>query len=47
MAGTTVTLKTKLTKREGRKLFMEAVIQNENGDVLADSTTLFLILKTE
>eukprot|EP01035_Chromulina_nebulosa_P017099 gene17099-22612_t len=47
LAGTTVVLKAKLSSKEGRKLFMSASMENENGEVLADSTTLFIMKKTE
>lgn len=41
-AGSWVALTAKIDKVEGRKLFMTAEMTDERGNVLADSTTLFV-----
>ncbi len=45
VANSTVLLKLKLNKREGRKLYMEGTMHDENGALLADATCLFILVK--
>lgn len=47
MANTAVVITAKLSETKGRKLFMNAVMRNPSGDVLADATALFITTKTE
>jgi acyl-coenzyme A thioesterase PaaI-like protein len=44
-ANTCCILKAKLLKIEGRKLYMNATLEDTNGKLLAESTTLFIIMK--
>lgn len=47
LSGSFVILKAKMKSIEGRKLFMTATLENECGEILADSSTLFITLKSE
>lgn len=40
-----VLLRAKLDKMEGRKLFMNATMESEEGKIMAESTTLFIIAR--
>jgi acyl-coenzyme A thioesterase PaaI-like protein len=44
-ANTCCILKAKLLKFEGRKLYMNATLEDTNGKLLAESTTLFITMK--
>ena len=41
----TVLLKTKLKKNEGRKLFMMATMEDIDGNIIAESSSLFIIVR--
>jgi acyl-coenzyme A thioesterase PaaI-like protein len=45
-ANSTVVIKAKLEEHTGRKLFMNAIMENSKGDIIADSTTLFITIPT-
>lgn len=45
-ANTQVALRITLQERTGRKVYMNAVMYDENSEVLADATTLFIMPKT-
>jgi predicted thioesterase len=47
MANSWVLLTAKMDRVEGRKLYMSAKMQDESGNVLADSTTLFITPKSK
>jgi len=42
---TTCILQSKLIRREGRKMFMEATMHDLHGNKIADSTSLFISLR--
>lgn len=44
-ANSTVLLKTKLQESKGRKLHMVATMEDVNGNILAESTCLFIVLR--
>ena len=43
----TVLIKTKMKNVEGRKLFMEATMETIDGNILAESTSLFITIARE
>ena len=44
-ANSTVLLKTKLKETKGRKLYMTATMEDINGNILAESTSLFIVMR--
>jgi hypothetical protein len=47
MANSWVLLTAKMDRVEGRKLYMSAKMQDESGNILADSTALFVAPKSD
>lgn len=47
VANSTVVVKSRLVKIEGRKIHMESTIYNADNDVLVESTSLFITAKKE
>lgn len=44
-AGSVVVIKARLQREEGRKMFMTATMENSLGTIVAESTSLFIMLK--
>ncbi len=44
-AGSTVILKASMKNTEGRKLYMQATMENVDGQTLAESQSLFIVLR--
>ena len=45
LAGSTVILKARMKNTEGRKLYMQATMENVDGQSLAESQSLFIVLR--